>query len=92
MAAKQKQTLLTATSIFFALCSIGFSINGNTFLWFLQHYPFIPMLLPLFVFFAIKYWLALEIQKQRQEILEAYTVDNKNMAFNTLLSPTVNMR
>ena len=90
MTAKHKQKLLIALSIFFALCSIGFSFEGTTSFWFWQKYPIIPILLLLFVFFGIKYWLKLEIEKQRQQILSEYVknIENKEKAnFKDLLSP-----
>ena len=91
MTAKRKQALLIAGSIFLALCSIGFSLDGTAFLWFWQKYPVIPVLLLLFVFFAIRYWLKLEIEKQRQDILAAYTRNNGTTTdqtnFRDLLSP-----
>jgi DNA-binding CsgD family transcriptional regulator len=89
MTAKRKQELLIALSIFLALCSIGFSFNGNTFLWFWQRYPIIPILLLLFAFFAVRYWLKLEIEKQKQQILSEYVknIENKEQAdFRELLS------
>ena len=75
--AKRKQELLIALSIFLGLCSIRFSFEGTTFLWFWQKYPIIPVLLLLFAFFAIWYWLKLEIEKQRQDILAEYTRNNE---------------
>lgn len=89
MTAKRKQELLFATSIFLSLCSIGFSFEGNTFLWFWQKYPIIPILLLLFAFFTVRYWLKLEIEKQRQEIIEEYsrnTEAKQNTDFKSLLS------
>lgn len=89
MTAKRKQELLLAFSIFFALCSIGFSFNGNIFLWFWQKYPIIPIALLLLTFFAIQYWIKLEIEKHRQLILSEYSreIGNKNeIHFRTLLS------
>jgi len=73
MTAKRKQELLLALSIFLSLCSIGFSFEGENFFWFWQKYPIIPILLLLFAFFAVRYWLKLEIEKQRQHILAEYT-------------------
>lgn len=90
MTAKRKQELLIALSIFLGLCSIGFSFEGNTFLWFWQKYPIIPVLLLLFAFFTIRYWLKLEIEKQRQDILSEYTRNNETTDqtnFINLLSP-----
>jgi DNA-binding CsgD family transcriptional regulator len=90
MTAKRKQELLIALSIFLGLCSIGFSFEGITFLWFWQKYPIIPVLLLLFAFFAIRYWLKLEIEKQRQDILAKYTRNNEiseQTNFINLLSP-----
>lgn len=89
MTAKRKQELLIATSIFLSLCSIGFSFEGSTFLWFWQKYPIIPLLLLLFAFFAVQYWLKLEIEKQRQEIREEYsrnTEAKQSTDFKSLLS------
>lgn len=73
MTAKRKQEILIALSIFFALSSIGFSFDGKAFLWFWQRYPIIPILLLLFVFFAVRYWLKLEIERQRQQIYSEYS-------------------
>jgi DNA-binding CsgD family transcriptional regulator len=90
MTAKRKQELLIALSIFLGLCSIGFSFEGTTFFWFWQEYPIIPVLLLLFAFFAIRYWLKLEIEKQRQDILAEYTRNNEiseQTNFINLLSP-----
>lgn len=72
MTAKRKQELLIALSILLTLCSIGFSFEGTNFIWFWQKYPIIPILLLLFAFFAVRYWLKLEIEKQRQQILSEY--------------------
>lgn len=72
MTAKRKQGLLIALSIFLGLCSIGFSFEGGIFFWFWQKYPVIPVLLLLFAFFAVRYWLKLEIEKERQHILSEY--------------------
>lgn len=90
MTAKRKQELLIALSIFLALCSIGFSFDGTAFLWFWQMYPIIAVFLLLFAFFAVRYWLKLEIQKQRQNILAAYTQNleaKEQNNFTHLLSP-----
>lgn len=89
MTAKRKQELLIALSSFIALCSIGFTFEGSTYFWFWQNYPFVPILLLLFVFFAVRYWLKLEIEKQRQRIYSEYTqsVENKELTnFRKLLS------
>ncbi|MBP8240639.1 MAG: winged helix-turn-helix transcriptional regulator [Saprospiraceae bacterium] len=89
MTAKRKQELLIALSIFLGLCSAGFSFEGNTFLWFWQKYPVIPTVLLVFVFFAVRYWLKLEIEKQRQHILSEYArgVETQEYAqFRNLLS------
>lgn len=72
MTVKRKQEILIALSIFMTLCSIGFSFDGTTFLWFWQKYPIIPILLLLFTFFAVRYWLKLEIERQRQQIHSEY--------------------
>jgi len=90
MTAKRKQELLIGSSIFLILCSIGFSFQGTIFLWFWQKYPIIPMLLLLFAFFAARYWLKLEIEKQRQQILTEYIRNietKKQKDFRNLLSP-----
>lgn len=73
MTAKRKQQILITVSIFFALSSIGFSFDGNAFLWFWQKYPIIPILFLLFAFFAVSYWLKLEIERQRQKIYSEYS-------------------
>lgn len=73
MTAKRKQEILIALSILFALSSIGFSFDGKVFLWFWQRYPIIPILLLLFVFFALRFWLKLEIERQRQQIYSEYS-------------------
>lgn len=89
MTAKRKQELLIALSIFIGLCSIGFSFEGTNFFWFWQKFPIVPVLLFLFAFFAIRYWLKLEIEKQRQDILAEYTINNENTEqtnFRNLLS------
>lgn len=90
MTTKRKQELLIALSIFLALCSIGFSFDGTAFSWFWQIYPIIAVFLLLFAFFAVRYWLKLEIQKQRQNILSAYTQSletQEQNSFTHLLSP-----
>jgi DNA-binding CsgD family transcriptional regulator len=90
MTAKRKQELLIALSIFLALCSIGFSFDGTAFLWFWQMYPIIAVFLLLFAFFAVRYWLKLEIEKQRQNILSEYTQNLQTQEQNSfihLLSP-----
>ena len=89
MTAKRKQELLVPLSIFLTLCSIGFSFQGTVFFWFWQKYPIIPLLLLLFAFFAVRYWLKLEIEKQRQQILAEYnsTIEKKEQAdFRNLLT------
>jgi DNA-binding CsgD family transcriptional regulator len=90
MTAKRKQELLIALSIFLGLCSIGFSFEGTSYLWFWQKYPIIPVILLLIAFSTIRYWLKLELEKQRQDILAEYTrnievTEQKN--FINLLSP-----
>lgn len=90
MTAKRKQELLLAMSIFLALCSIGFSFDGETFFWFWQKHPTIPILLLLFAFFAVRYWLKLEIEKQRQQIQAEYLKKKAHQDqndFKKLLSP-----
>ncbi|MCB9329819.1 MAG: response regulator transcription factor [Lewinellaceae bacterium] len=77
-------------SIFLALCSIGFSFDGKTFFWFWQKHPTIPILLLLFAFFAVRYWLKLEIEKQRQQIQAEYLKKKAHQDqndFKKLLSP-----
>ncbi|HRN72022.1 MAG TPA: response regulator transcription factor [Ginsengibacter sp.] len=89
MTAKQKQGVLIASGIFLACCSIGFSFYGTTFLWFWQQYPVIPVLLLLLAFFAIRYWLALELQRQREQIQSEYRQSNESSTqsgFQKLLS------
>ena len=89
MKIKRKQELLIAVSIFLILSSIGFSFQDTTFFWFWQKYPVIPILLVLFAFFAVRYWLKLEIEKQRQQILSEYTQNieaQKQSDFKNLLS------
>lgn len=68
MTAKVKQQFILAAGIFLAASSIGFSFQGKSFLWFWQEYPFIPVLMLGFVFFAVKFWLKLEIDRQREII------------------------
>lgn len=90
MNAKRKQELLVAFSIFLALCSIGFSFEGTTFLWFWQKYPIIPIALLLFTFLAVRYWLTLELEKQRHAIFHEYSKLYKikeQTDFKNLLSP-----
>ncbi len=90
MTAKRKQGILIGLSIFLTLCSIGFSFHGTIFLWLWQKYPIIPILLLLFAFFAIRYWLKLEIEKQRQQILAEYVrnIETKGRTnFRNMLSP-----
>ena len=90
MTAKRKQELLLALGIFLALCSIGFSFEGETFFWFWQKYPIIPILLLFFAFFAVRYWLKLEIEKQRQQIQTEFLKNNgckEQTDFRKLLSP-----
>lgn len=72
MSAKRKQELLIAISIFLPLGSIGFSFEGDSIFWIWQKYPFIPVLLLLFVFFALRAWLKLELEKQREHIIAEY--------------------
>ncbi|MBU0473317.1 MAG: helix-turn-helix transcriptional regulator [Bacteroidetes bacterium] len=89
MKAKHKQELLIALSIFLTFCSVGFSFEGTSFLWFWQKYPIIPFLLLLFGFFAVRYWLKLEIGKERQLILSEYkqSIETKKQAdFRSILS------
>ncbi len=88
--AKQKQRLLLALSIFLALCAIGFSFDRTHFLWFWQQNPIVPILLLLFVFLAIRYWLKLEVEKQRQKIYAAYARQKEareETNFKKMLSP-----
>ncbi|MEZ4943089.1 MAG: LuxR C-terminal-related transcriptional regulator [Saprospiraceae bacterium] len=89
MKAKQKQGLLIALSIFLALCSIGFSFNGTSFLWFWQKNPIIPIILLCLVFLVVRYWLKLEIDAHRQHILAEYErslSQNEQADFKKLLS------
>jgi len=89
MKAKRRQELLIALSIFLALCSVGFSFEGTSFLWFWQKYPIVPILLLVFGFFAVWYWLKLEIEKERQLILSEYkqSLETKKQAdFRSILS------
>jgi DNA-binding CsgD family transcriptional regulator len=90
MTAKRKQQVLIALSIFMALCSIGFSFGGSTYLWIWRKYPIVPLMLLVFAFFAVRYWLKLELEKQRQQILSEYTRNIESEAktnFKNLLSP-----
>jgi len=75
MTAKRKQKVLLATGIFTTLCSISFSFNGNSFLWFWQKYPYIAVILIVLAFLAVKYWLKLEIEKQREFIKAEYVLN-----------------
>jgi DNA-binding CsgD family transcriptional regulator len=89
MTAKRKQEILIGLSIFLTLCSIGFSFDGTTFLWFWQKYPIIPVLLLLFAFFAVRYWIKLEIERQRQQIHSEYKQNSElkqQTEFQDLLS------
>lgn len=61
-----------ALGIFLALCSIGFSFQEQELLWFWQRSPFIAPLLLLSAFLAVRYWLKLEIEQQRQYIKSEY--------------------
>ncbi len=90
MTAKRKQKVLIALSLFLAFCGIGFSLRGHRVSWFWQTRPVIPILLLLFAFFAIRYWLRLEIEKQRQQIHSEYqrsTGTKEQNDFQNLLSP-----
>lgn len=90
MQAKRKQELLIALTIFLTLLSIGFSFDGTTYLWFWQKYPVIPILLLSFAFFAVRYWLKLEVERQRQQIHSDYkqNIESKQQTdFKNLLSP-----
>ncbi len=73
MTVRSKQTLLAALSILVAFCAIGFSFEGTTILWFWQKYPFIPVILLVFLFFSLKKWLRLEIDYQRECIHAEFT-------------------
>jgi len=89
MTAKRKQEVLLAFSIFLALCSIGFSFSGTTYLWFWQKVPIVPISLMLFAFYAVRRWLKLEVERQSQFILSAYkqSIKTKEQAdFKSLLS------
>lgn len=90
MTAERKQEVLIALSIFLTLCSIGFSFDGTSFLWFWQKYPIVPIFLLLFTFSAVRYWLKLEIERQRQQIYSEYKQIIESIQqtdFKNLLSP-----
>lgn len=76
MTAKRKQGWLVATGIFTALCAVGFSFEKNSFLWFWQQRPYVPPLLLFGAFVVVRYWLTLEIQKQREQIRAEYGQDD----------------
>ncbi|MBS1746559.1 MAG: helix-turn-helix transcriptional regulator [Bacteroidetes bacterium] len=89
MTAKRKQEILIALSILLTLCSIGFSFDGTIYLWFWQKYPIIPILLLMFAFIGVRYWLKLEIERQRQQIYSEYKQNNESQqqtGFQNLLS------
>lgn len=72
MTAKRKQEILSASGIFVALCSIGFSFEEGTYSWFWQNNPWFAILLLSFAFSATWYWLQLELEKQREFIKAEY--------------------
>jgi DNA-binding CsgD family transcriptional regulator len=89
MKAEKKQQWLAGVGILLVMCSIGFSFDGESSLWFWQRYPFIPVLLLVLAFGVLRYWLRLEIDKQRQKIVAEYfkvSVNDKQDEFRSLLS------
>ncbi|GAB4412682.1 MAG: hypothetical protein OHK0039_18870 [Bacteroidia bacterium] len=87
MTAKRKQQFLVASGIFLALCSIGFSFEQQGFLWFWQRYPFVALLLLLLAWVAVRSWLRLEIEQQRQAIRAESVREAPSATLATMLSP-----
>lgn len=78
MKAQSKQVWILAIGIFVALCSVGFSFSGRNVLWIWQSYPFVPILLLLFAFAAVKAWLAIEVARQKEQIKTEYLSQLQN--------------
>jgi DNA-binding CsgD family transcriptional regulator len=88
LSTKQKQKLLILLGLLIAFSSVGFSFNQKGILWFWQRYPFIPILLIIVVCYIIFWWLKLEIENQRLQILVDYnnSRQNEQSIFNKMLS------
>lgn len=72
MTPKQKQKTLIAFIIFASFCAVGFSFNEFASFWFWQNVPLFAVLLILAALLAGKYWLKLEIDRQRYKIMANY--------------------
>ena len=78
---------MIAAGIFLALCSVGFSFEGKNNFWFWQEYPFTAVGILLAAFLAVRWWLILEIDRQRELIRMEYLLhENNQTALAAMLS------
>lgn len=72
MTIKNKQSVLMAAAIFLAFCSVVFIMSNSGTFWLWQKHPYIAVLLLLSAFYCFKKWVNLEIEKQKEKILQDY--------------------
>ncbi|WP_299461999.1 LuxR C-terminal-related transcriptional regulator [uncultured Microscilla sp.] len=84
MKAASKQNALLGISIFLVFLSTGFSFNSGV-QWFWQKAPYLALLFIVTGFVLIRWWMLLELQKQREAIMEAMQHPHKKN-WNDLLS------
>lgn len=80
---ERKQQVILGLSIFLSLSAIAcYSFDGQETQWVWQKAPMVAIGLMLLAFFLIRTWLHLELEKQKNQILQAFEASEKNAQDN----------
>jgi len=80
---ERKQQVILGLSIFLSLSAIAcYSFDGRETQWVWQKAPMVAIGLMLLAFFLIRTWLHLELEKQKNQILQAFEASEKNAQDN----------
>jgi len=88
MKAIHKQQIILGLSIFISLTSIGFSFHEQGTLWLWHRIPLMALLLMFSAFVLIRLWIRIELDRQKENILQAFQNPNleESKALHNLLS------
>jgi DNA-binding CsgD family transcriptional regulator len=76
MKAIHKQQIILGLSIFISLTSIGFSFHEQSTTWLWHRIPLMALSLMTLAFVLIRFWIRIELDRQKENILEAFQNPN----------------